>query len=158
MSCRCSTSARAPPLLALKKWLSTPDPPKPPKTPTPAKPEKTAPSFDIQEIPGAMRKKMMPIGARLTDRRFAGRVNYSPTGDAEKAEINQDGKPYPPDMYDMNIVKLDWVLKFARAEAKYNYLITEAVRSPNVILKGKLRPYRCASDVFHHGNLRKRPR
>ncbi|AOI79774.1 DUF6402 family protein [Burkholderia sp. NRF60-BP8] len=127
-----------------KTWLNTADPPKPAKAPAPTKLEKTVPAFDIQEIPGAMRKEMMPIGAKLMERWFAGALNYSPTDADEAAEINQDGRPYPPEMYDTTTVKLDWVLRFARAKKKYDYLINEAIRSPAAkeTLKGKLGPYK----------------
>jgi hypothetical protein len=133
-----------------KTWLETPDPPKPPKPPKPVKQEETVPPFDIQEIPAAMRKEMMPVGAKLMERWFAGRLNYSPTEDGVKAEINQDGKPYPPDMYDTTTVKLDWVLKFARAKEKYDYLITEAIGSQKATLKltEKLIPYKHQSTLF----------
>ncbi|MFP3564288.1 DUF6402 family protein [Paraburkholderia sp. SIMBA_030] len=130
-----------------KKWLDTPAPPKQPK---PTKPEKTVPPFDIQEIPGAMRKEAMPIGARLMERWFAGRLNYSPTDDDERGKINQDGKPYPPDMYDTTTVKLDWVLKPERARSKYDYLINEAIRSDKArkALHDTLVPYKGRSDLF----------
>jgi hypothetical protein len=130
-----------------KTWLETPDPPKPPKH---VEQEDAAPEFDIQEIPAAMRREMMPVGARLMERWFAGRLNYSPTDHHVKAEINQDGEPYPPDMYDTTTVKLDWILKFARAKEKYDYLITQAIRSPKAIRKltEKLTPYKDHSTLL----------
>ncbi|MFP3565315.1 DUF6402 family protein [Paraburkholderia sp. SIMBA_030] len=136
---------------SFKKWLDTPwggDTPAAPK-PEPVK-QKAVPPFDIQEIPGAMRKEAKPFGAKLMERWFAGRLNYSPTPADEKAEINQDGKPYPPDMYDTTTIKLDWVLKFARAKEKYDYLISEAIRSPAArkVLHDKLEFYKNRSDFF----------
>ncbi|MGV2293255.1 DUF6402 family protein [Trinickia sp. YCB016] len=113
-----------------KTWLNTPDPPKPPSPPIPVKKVETVPPFDIQEIPGAMRKEFMPMSAKLMERWFAGRLNYSPTDADENAEINQEGKPYPPDMYDMSTVTLDWVLGFPRAKEKFDYLVNERIRSP----------------------------
>lgn len=132
-----------------KKWLDTPDPPKPPKASRPTKPEKTVPPFDIQEIPKAMRKEHMPIGAKLMERWFSGRLNYSSTDADEQAEIDQDGKPYPPDMYDTSIVTLDWVLKFARAREKYEYLIKEAIYSPQSlrVLRNKLILYKDTAEI-----------
>lgn len=109
-----------------KTWLETPDPPKAPK---PVEQEKTVPPFDIQEIPGAMRKLHLPVSAALMERWFAGRLNYSPTTADEKAEINQDGKPYPPDMYDTTTIKLDWIRKFTRTKERFDLLINEAIRS-----------------------------
>ncbi|KDB09873.1 hypothetical protein LIG30_1075 [Burkholderia sp. lig30] len=122
-------------LWRFKKWLNTPPPPKEPKPAPVAKQDReqaTAP-FDIQEIPAAMRKIYLPKSAALMDRWFAGRLNYSPTDGDEIAEINQDGKPYPPDMYDTTTIKLDWVLQFPRAKEKYDYLINEGIRSPKAI-------------------------
>jgi hypothetical protein len=111
-----------------KTRLNTPDSL---KRPLPAVLEKAkpVPPFDIQEIPDAMRKQKMPIGAKLMERWFAGELNYSPTQSDESAEINQDGKPYPSEVYDMTTGKLDWVLKFSRARKKYEHLINDAVRS-----------------------------
>ncbi|MGV2291755.1 DUF6402 family protein [Trinickia sp. YCB016] len=112
-----------------KAWLDAPEPPELPSPPKPVKKVDTVPAFDIQEIPGAMRKEFMPVSAKLMERWFAGRLNYSPTDTDENAEINQEGKPYPPDMYDMTTVTLAWVLKFRRAKEKFDYLINEAIRS-----------------------------
>jgi hypothetical protein len=127
-----------------KTWLETPDPPKPATPPNPARQEEAVPPFDIQEIPAAMRKMHLPVSAALMERWFAGKLNYSPTDAEEAAEINQDGRPYPPEMYDTTTVKLDWVLRFARAKEKYDYLINEAIRSPNAKdeLYKKLIPYK----------------
>ena len=114
-----------------KAWLDAPEPPKPPPPPPkPVKKVETVPPFDIQEIPGAMRKEMMPVSAKLMERWFAGRLNYSLTAEDEEDEINQEGKPYPPDMYDTSTVTLNWVLGFPRAKEKFDYLINEGIRSP----------------------------
>jgi len=125
-------------------WLETPDPPKPPKPAKPVKDEKAVPQFDIQDIPAAMRKTHLPMSAKLMERWFAGRLNYSPTTDDEKAEINQDGERYPPDMYDTKTVKLDWVLRFPRAKERYDHLINNAIRSDAALkeLSKKLREYK----------------
>jgi hypothetical protein len=118
-----------------KTWMETPDPPKTPKLPKPVEQEETAPPFDIQEIPAAMRKIHLPKSAALMERWFAGRLNYSPTDVDEAKEINQEGKPYPPDMYDTTTIKLDWIFKFPRAKEKFDYLINEAIRSERAIKK-----------------------
>jgi hypothetical protein len=92
-----------------RNWLEKPVEPKPKPEEKPAKPaekEKTAESFDIQEIPKVMRKNRLPKSAILMERWFAGRLNYSPTSANERAEINQEGKPYPPDMYDTTTITL----------------------------------------------------
>jgi hypothetical protein len=133
-----------------KKWLDTPDPPKPPKAPPAKKDYMAVPPFDIQEIPGAMRKEHMPIGAKLMERWFAGRLNYSPTDSDEKALINQEGKPYPATMFEENMVTLKWILGFERARVKYDYLISPAIRTPNALakLKEKLAFYAGATEIF----------
>jgi len=122
----------------------TPDPPKPPTSAKPVKQKETVPPFDIQEIPAAMRKIHLPVSAALMERWFAGKLNYSPTTANENAEINQDGKTYPPDMYDTATIKLDWVLRFPRAKDKFDYLIKEAIRSPKAVkeLHDKLATYK----------------
>ncbi|MGF6965237.1 hypothetical protein OKW43_002242 [Paraburkholderia sp. WC7.3g] len=142
-----------------RTWLNTPVPPKPPKAAKVAAPKKTVPPFDIQEIPNALRKEMMPIGATLMERWFAGRLNYSAIPSDEFQEINQEGKPYPPDMYDTTTIKMDWVLKFARARRKYDYLINDAIRSPAAlqVLHNKLRFYKHRSELSTHDICRDDP-
>ena len=115
-----------------RRWLDTPDPPKRPVAAQAEKPD-AVPPFDIQEIPRAMRKNFMSKSATLMEKWFAGELNYSPTDSAEKAEIDQDGKPYPPSMYDTTTIKLDWVLNFRRAKDQYDALINTAIRSPRAI-------------------------
>ncbi|WP_423371827.1 DUF6402 family protein [Burkholderia sp. LMG 32019] len=109
-------------LSRFKTWLNTPDPPKIPTSGPPLKKKEAVPPFDIQEIPRAMRKLWMPISAKLMERWFAGPLNYSPTDGDEMAYINQDGEPYPPEMYDKKTIKLDWVLKYERAKVQYDAL------------------------------------
>ena len=131
-----------------KTWLETPDPPKAPK---PIEQEKTVPPFDIQEIPGAMRKLHLPVSAALMDRWFAGRLNYSRTTEDERAEIDQDGKPYQPDMYDTTTVKLEWVRQFTRTKEKFDALVNEAIRTDRArkMLTERLTPYReTPGDLF----------
>jgi hypothetical protein len=60
-----------------KQWLDAPVPPKAPKPEPPAKKQEVVPPFDIQEIPGAMRKEFMPVSAKLMEKWFAGELNYS---------------------------------------------------------------------------------
>jgi hypothetical protein len=114
-----------------KAWLDEPPPPPKPKPPShaaePEKKRRMVPSFDIQEIPGAMRRIYLPVSATLMERWFAGRLNYSPTTENEEKEINQDGMPYPQDMYDTTTVKLSWVLKFSRAKERYDQLINKEI-------------------------------
>jgi len=77
-------------------------------------------------------------------------LNYSPTPADEVAEINQAGQHYPADMYDTTSIKLDWVLKFARAKEKYDVLIGEAVRSSAArkVMHDKLTTYRYETRLF----------
>ncbi|WP_235996197.1 MULTISPECIES: DUF6402 family protein [Burkholderia] len=125
-----------------RNWLNTPPPP--PAAPAPLKKEDTAEPFDIQEIPGAMRKLLMPVSATLMERWFAGRLNYSPTGEDERNGINQTGVPYPPDMIDTTTVKLEWVLKYARAKEQFDYLISSAIYSNAAarVIRNRLLPYK----------------
>lgn len=98
-----------------------------------------------------MRKTYLPKSAALMERWFAGKINYSPTDADESAEINQDGESYPPDFYDTTTITLDWVLQFARAKARYDYLVKEAIRSPKAIeaLHDILAPYQGQTiDIF----------
>ncbi|WP_250637566.1 DUF6402 family protein [Burkholderia ubonensis] len=118
-----------------KTWLNTPDPPKVPKPAPIEKKKETVPPFDLQEIPSAMRKLWMPISAKLMERWFAGALNYSPTDDDEAAYINQDGMPYPLEMYDTTTVKLDWVLKYERAKAQYDALQKNQILAYSKITK-----------------------
>ncbi|WP_310631365.1 DUF6402 family protein [Paraburkholderia sp.] len=135
-------------LARLKKWLDTPDPSK--VVPEARERVETVPPFDIQEIPGAMRREGMPIGAKLMERWFAGRLNYSPTDSDEKALINQDGEPHPETMFEGNMVTLKWILGFERARVKYDYLVSQAIRTPNALskLKEMLRFYAEPIDIF----------
>ena len=108
------------------------------------------PPFDIQEIPDAMRLEGMPIAAKLMKRWFAGVLNYAPTDDDLAAEINQNGKPYPPSMYDTTTIKMDWVLRFKRAEEKYLKLLSNQIYGNKAIdvLRDILTPYRDAISPF----------
>ncbi len=115
-----------------KKWLDTPNPPKH-LTAAQAENPETIPLFDIQEIPSAMRKNFMFKSAMLMEKWFAGELNYSSTDSDEAAGINQDGKPYPPSMYDTTTIKLDWVLNFRRAKDQYDALVNAAIRNPGAM-------------------------
>jgi len=116
-------------LARFQAWLNAPNPPKP-IAEIKIKNVASVPAFDIQEIPGAMRKLFLPVSARLMDRWFSGALNYSPTTADEQAEVNQNGKAYPADMYDTSTVKLDWVLRFPRAKKQFDLLLNEIIRSP----------------------------
>lgn len=120
-----------------KAWLNTPDPPKKQKSIPRATEErpKIVPPFDLQDIPDAMRKEKMPIGAKLMERWFAGELNYSRTDKDQAAEINQDGKRYPESMVDRKTIKIDWVLKHARARKQYERLLNEAIYNPRSAAK-----------------------
>ncbi len=124
---------------SVRTWWNKPFPPLlPPKPaavsaplPAPAIQKSSAtpiiPPFDIQQIPDAMERLKLPVSARMMRHWFAGQVNYSKSRDELIAGINQDGKPYPPDMIDQSIVKLDWILNFRRAKEAYDDLATKAI-------------------------------
>jgi hypothetical protein len=79
--------------------------------PTPPAPKRpVVPPFDIQDIPGAMRQLGMPMSARLMERWFSGQLNYSKNDADEKAETDQNGPPYPPNMIDTTSITMAWVL------------------------------------------------
>ncbi|HDR9495189.1 TPA: hypothetical protein QDC04_006638 [Burkholderia stabilis] len=136
-------------LARFQAWLNASDP----QRPIIVKPKKndSVPTFDIQEIPAAMRKIYLPKSAALMERWFSGKLNYSRTSLDESSEINQDGKPYPADMYDMSTIKLDWVLRFPRAKQQFDHLINEAIRSQKSRnqLHKLLIPYKdCAARLY----------
>lgn len=128
----------------LQRWLQSPPPPPKEK----AKPVQTVPPFDIQDIPGAMRKIGAPVGADLMDKWFAGALNYPPTVADERNGINQNGVPYPPSMFDTTSVKMNWVMKFARARRGLEDLMSR-LETPNArkAIANALRPYRNRQDI-----------
>jgi hypothetical protein len=131
---------------SLQRWLQSPPPPPSPKEKSKA--VQAVPPFDIQDIPGAMRKIGAPVGADLMDKWFAGQLNYPPTSDDERDGLNQNAVPFPPAMIDTTSVKIDWVLKFARAREGLNQLMSQlgTPRARDAIAK-KLRPYRNRQDI-----------
>ncbi|MBB5398810.1 DUF6402 family protein [Paraburkholderia youngii] len=132
-------------LSRFKSWLDAPDSPKdlPPVRHAKQKQEEIVPSFDIQEIPGAMRKEFMPVSAKLMERWFAGELNYAPTDKEVAREVNQKGERYPPDMYDTTTIKLEWVWKHRRAKDQYEELVATHIRTSRArqALKEILQPY-----------------
>jgi hypothetical protein len=137
-------------LARFKEWLDTPPPPpeKPGLAPVPKPAEKktgeTVPPFDIQEIPGVIRKLNLPMGGKVMDRWFEGELNYSLNYAAEIAAINQDGKPYPPSTIDKTNITIAWALGFQRAKEQYENLIKSTIYNSASIteLKKMLSQYR----------------
>ncbi|WP_176039411.1 DUF6402 family protein [Burkholderia stabilis] len=129
-----------------KKWLDTPVPPKQPKS---TEKERRVPPFDIQQIPDAMRKEHMPVSAKLMERWFAGKLNYSTTLKNQRNEINQNGELYPESMIDRTTIKMDWVIKHARAKRQYDNLVNVDIYSARAYetLKDILGRYRRRGDV-----------
>lgn len=116
------------------RWLDTPRPPNAPGvTKVSAKELLNAvtkvPAFDIQEIPGVVRRLGMLKAAAIFDRWFAGALNYSPTRQDEINGVNQYGLQYPPAMVDKTSISLDWILKFERAKSQLALLLNELVYS-----------------------------
>ncbi|MDH6166536.1 hypothetical protein M2282_001683 [Variovorax boronicumulans] len=128
---------------SMSHWLKSP--PLPPKEKS--KPLEAVPPFDIQDIPGAMRKIGAPLGADLMDKWFAGALNFPPTAADERNGINQNGVPYPPSMIDTTSVKMDWVMKFARAKKGLDHLMSR-LGTPRARkeIANALRPYRNRRD------------
>lgn len=125
--------------------------PKPPvAASTPVPPSPAVPPFDIQDIPDAMRQLGMPISAKLMERWFNGQLNYSRTDADEKAEINQNGLPYPPSMIDTTSIKMAWVLGFLRAKNAFDTLTASLMlQTPLALryLKASLQPYKTRQSV-----------
>lgn len=115
--------------LEFREWMNAP-PPKP--VPTPAGKAAKMPRikpFDLQDIPGAMDRIGWPMSAKVMRKWLAGDLNYANTDDGAKFGINQNGKPFPPNMIDTTMFKLDWILGFGRAREKYEQLVDEAIYS-----------------------------
>nr|WP_280884172.1 DUF6402 family protein [Burkholderia sp. CpTa8-5] len=91
----------------------------------------------------------MPVSAKLMERWFAGELNYSATSKDQRNEINQNGELYPESMIDRTTIKLDWVLKHARAKRQYDNLVNVDIYSPRAYetLKDILGRYRRRGDV-----------
>ncbi|MGJ7581946.1 DUF6402 family protein [Variovorax sp. RHLX14] len=136
---------------SVRTWWNKPFPPLlPPKPaalsaplPAPAIQKSSAapiiPPFDIQQIPDAMEKLKLPVSARMMRYWFAGSENYSKTGEDLVAGIDQYGNPYASDMIDKNIITLDWVLTFQRAQKAYDDLLSDAVYKPTARVEIKKR-------------------
>lgn len=120
------------------------------QNPPPAPKRPVVPPFDIQDIPGAMRKLGMPMSATLMERWFSGQLNYSLSDADERAEINQSGFPYPPNMVDTATIMMAWVLGFRRAKNAFDTL-TESLmlETPRArgILVNKLTPYKTRQSI-----------
>jgi len=119
---------------AMHDWWTKPTPslfpprqsgPFPSLAPAPAEP--VIPPFDIQEIPDVMEKTKRPVSAKMMRHWFAGQSNYSLTPTDATNAIDHNGKPFPPSMIDQTIIRLDWVLGFARAKEKYDELVQKRI-------------------------------
>lgn len=120
--------------LDFKDWLNTPPPKRPKTAVTPEIKKPRVKPFDIQQIPDAMDRIGWSMSAKLQRKWFAGELNYITSDKGEALSVNQDGKPFPPDMIDTTMFKLDWILKFDRAKIKYedltrNKIFTKKARS-----------------------------
>jgi hypothetical protein len=129
------------------RWLKAPPPPAFPKqspSSAPVRPAMKVPPFDLQDIPGAMRKLGMPMAAKLQERWLAGKANYSRSVEDLRDQIDQHGQSYAPSMIDSTTIKMDWVLSFARAKRAFDTLIRDSLHAANAqpVLRKKLMPYR----------------
>lgn len=115
-------------------------------------PQPVIPPFDIQDIPGAMRKLRMPMGALLMERWFKGELNYSPTDQDEVVGINQNGVPYPSTMIDTTSITMKWVLEFRRAKNGFDTLAESRMletKRAREILTLALAPYKKTHESIH---------
>ena len=119
---------------ALHDWWTRPTPPLfpprqsgpfPPLAPAPA--ELVIPAFDIQDIPNVMDKTSRPVSAKMMRHWFAGQSNYSLKPEDATIGTDHNGQPFPRSMIDQTIIKLDWVLGFARAKEKYDELVRKSI-------------------------------
>jgi len=99
--------------------------------------------FDLQDIPTTIRLLGMGKAAKMFDKWFAGDLNYSPTENDSRLEINQKGEPYPPRMIDKDSITYDWVFGFDRAAASHAILINERIYSDAAVrvLRAKLKEH-----------------
>ncbi len=94
-----------------------------PQTKPPARP----PVFDLQDIPGAMRKMGWPKSAELMQRWFKGALNYSRSKDEERDGINQNGVRYPAEFVDSQTITWDWLLTYPAVADGLNTLVQPGV-------------------------------
>lgn len=84
-------------------WWTKPLPPLVPRTslgaapaPIPEVVERPIPPFDIQDIPAAMERLLLPVSARMMRHWFAGQANYSKSKEDVTRALDQNGNPIPP--------------------------------------------------------------
>lgn len=83
--------------------------------------------FDIQEIPKTLKKLGLPLAAKMFQKWFSGRLNYSMTNEDTNKELDQNGEPYGSDMIDRTSITLKWVLSFERAAVEREKLLEHAM-------------------------------
>lgn len=131
--------------------LLPPASPKKASSPVPEASMRPIPPFDIQDIPAAMERLHLPVSAKMMRHWFAGQANYS-VGEKDLIRgIDQNGKPYPPNMIDQSILTLEWVLGFPRAQKAYDELISTAIYTPTAaeeIKKNLIAFMKCRNDPF----------
>lgn len=117
---------------AVSRWLDAPPAPRPPAAPASAAPpaapaERAIPKFDLQDVPNTMEKINLPVAAKFMRHWFAGRENYSKTQQQSIDGIDQNGKPFEPDMINDSFLTLDWVLRFGEAKKTHTELLKYAI-------------------------------
>lgn len=85
---------------------------------------RTPPPFDMLDLPDAMDKMGFTVAAKLAKRWFNSRKHEIPNGTAYD---------YPADMVDTKIVSLDFVMKYPKARAKYENLISSGIYGDRAI-------------------------
>ena len=107
-------------------------------------------AFDLQDIPNTVRKLGMPKAAKMFDKWFSGKLNYSPTPSMSRAELNQDCHVYPPEMIDKKSISMRWVLGFDRARKEYGELIEDQLFNESAlkVLRQKLGKYSRSNEVY----------
>ena len=90
------------------------------------------PPFDIQDIPGAMKKMGWPVSAKFLERWFS-----SPAYVISEDDKNT-GRPI-----DDSTITLDWVLKFGQVRSLYDELLHENISNKDAlsVARGKIEKY-----------------
>ncbi|WP_237718203.1 DUF6402 family protein [Cupriavidus sp. BIS7] len=117
-------------VIKVREWANSPPAPKPAPAAAPAIHKPRVKPFDLQDIPGAMRKIGWLKSAEVMGKWFAGPLNYANTDEGAVRGINHEGKPFPPAAVDTKTFDLKWILQFPRAKKKFDELVNLKLFNP----------------------------
>jgi len=95
------------------------------------------PPFDIQDIPGAMKKMGWPVSAKFLERWFFSPAYVIPEGDRDT------GHPM-----DNTTITLDWAFKFGQIRSLYNKLIFKDIYKEKGLLTAYLKIKNYVEEAF----------